>query len=55
MKHYTFITTYIVRAPDETKATEVKAKVISQLRADSSVTEYWTHLTDIEDVIESVA
>ena len=50
MKRYTFVTTYIVKAPDEAKATEVKAKVVSQLQVDSSVAEYRTKLTDIEDV-----
>ncbi len=48
-KRYTFVTTYIVEAPDEAKATEAKEKVATQLQRDSSVAEYWTKLTDIED------
>jgi hypothetical protein len=48
-KRYTFVTTYIVEAPDEAKATEVKEKVVAQLQPDRSVAEYWTKLTDIED------
>jgi len=49
MKRYTFVTTYIVEAPNEMKAAEVKAKIGSQLMVDNSVAEYWTNLTDIED------
>ncbi len=52
MKRYTYVTTYIVRAPDEASAGEVREKVESQLQADSSVIEDWTKLTDIEDDYE---
>ena len=49
MKEYTFVTTYIVLAPDKETAKEVKEKIISQLENDDSVLEYWTLLTDVED------
>ena len=49
-KHYTFVTTYIVKALDETKARETVDNVRSQLRPDTQTVEHWTTLTDIEDV-----
>ncbi len=48
-KRYTFVTTYIIEAPDETKARETVDNVESQLRPDTQVAEHWTKLTDIED------
>ena len=55
VKRYTYVTTYIVRAPDEATAREVMEKVKSQLRPDRLVVEHWTKLTDIEDVSEEEA
>ncbi len=51
MKSYTYVTTYVVRAPDEGKAGEVMEKVESQLAVDSSVAEHRTSLIDIEDIV----
>ena len=53
MKRYTFETIYVVEAPEETKADEVKAKVESALQhsfpTDILVVEHWAKLTDVED------
>ena len=49
MKRYTYITTYVVEAPDEKTAEEVREKVVSQLRPDKLVVDHWTQLADIED------
>ncbi len=49
MKRYTFVTTYIIEAPNEAKATETRANVEAMLTPDTQVTEHWTKLVDIED------
>jgi len=51
-KEYTYVTTYIVLAPDEATANEVKEKVESVLHPGTLhciVVEHWTKLTDVED------
>lgn len=50
MKRYTFVTTYVIHAPDEAKARETVDNVESSVRHDTQVTEHWTRLTDIEDL-----
>ena len=53
MKRYMFVTTYIIRAPDEAKARETVDNVESQLKPDTQVVEHWTKLIDITDVEEA--
>ena len=56
VKEYTFVTTYIVQAPQEVSAREfVAEKVKSLLSAYPQclhVTEFWTKLIDVSDVSE---
>ncbi len=49
MKRYTFVTTYLVEASDETTATKTKEGLEAWLKVDARVAEHYTNLTDIED------
>jgi hypothetical protein len=44
MQRYAFVSTYIVRAPDEATACEVREKVEAPLKPDTLVVEFWTRL-----------
>lgn len=52
MKHYTFTTTYVVKAENEEQARQVEARVHTQLGQGDLINEYWTLLTDITDVFD---
>ncbi len=52
MPRYTFVTTYIIEAPDEAKARETGEKIEPTLSNDTQVVEHWTRLTDVEEPYE---